>query len=138
VSARALGSAVLIEGEEALRYLKFAQLALVRKLERDGLKPHPELTAIADATCAALQSMSQVGQVDGSDEVVAQECSPDELIGTVEAAQILGVTRRQAVRLARSLDGQQLPNGTWVFRRGAVEDYRKARRDARSRSGTAA
>ena len=128
----------MIEGEAALKYLKFAAKAGVHKLEYNGTAAHPELVGIFEAAHAALLSVSQVGHVDGPDEVAAQECSPDELIGTVEAAQILGVTRRQTVRLARSLDGQQLPNGTWVFRRGAVEDYKEARRDARQGSGTAA
>lgn len=138
MTARALGSAVLIEGEVALKYLKFAAKAGVHKLEYNGTAAHPELVGIFEAAHTALLSVSHVGHVDGPEVCVEQECEPTDLIGTAEAAGILKMSRRHVVRIGTSLDGSQLANGQWVFRRGAVEDYREARRDARQRRRSAA
>ncbi|MDL9944281.1 hypothetical protein QSJ19_01515 [Gordonia sp. ABSL11-1] len=138
MTARALGSAVLIEGAEALRYLNHAQVELVRKLQRAGMQPHPELVAIAHAAHAAMLSLSKVGHVDGPEAGAEPEWSPTELISAADAAEILGVSRRHVVRIGTSLDGEQLANGHWVFRRGSVEDYAEGRRDEQRRRRTAA
>ncbi|WP_280471669.1 helix-turn-helix domain-containing protein [Nocardia cyriacigeorgica] len=48
----------------------------------------------------------------------------ENLIGTREAAAILGCSKRQAQRLAADLDGW-LVGGRWVFRRTDVDRYRQ-------------
>ncbi|MGW6034707.1 hypothetical protein ACWFOS_13670 [Gordonia terrae] len=124
MTARALGTAVLIEGETALRMAKYAAVAALEKLARAGMPPGPELVEIYEA---AKQAQSQPGHSDGPEIALAEDCSPTDLIDSATAAHILGVTRRQVVRLGATLDGTQLPNGYWTFHRGTVEDYARQR-----------
>lgn len=60
------------------------------------------------------------------------ELNQEELCDTAEAAHIMGVTERQARRLANDLDGRKVA-GVWTFRRQAVVDYAEAKRDGRTR-----
>lgn len=56
----------------------------------------------------------------GTKHVVEQQES--ELIGTTEAAQILGCSTRYVRRIHATLDGNRIGN-TWTFPREVVEDY---------------
>ncbi|MCF3940919.1 hypothetical protein [Gordonia tangerina] len=131
MSARALGTVVQVEDEASLRYLKFAALAALTEFKRRDKQPPPVLTELYHAAAEAYSSVAESGHEDGPEPLVVQPLSPEELIGSAEAATILGVTQRQIRRLSSTLDGEQLANGAWVFRRDTVEDYRQERRDAR-------
>jgi len=50
----------------------------------------------------------------------------DELIPVSEAAEILGISERQARRLSADLDGR-IVGGRWVFSKSAVIEYGKER-----------
>lgn len=52
----------------------------------------------------------------------------DHLIGSVEAAAILGISPRMAQRLATDLDGEKV-SGRWTFRRSTVIEYAEGKRD---------
>lgn len=52
----------------------------------------------------------------------------DELIDTVQAAQILEVSTRRIRGIAADLDGQQIA-GRWIFTRAAVTEYAQARKE---------
>ncbi len=138
MTARALGTVVQVEDETSLRYLKFAAVAGMEKLKRSGKSAPPVLTELYHAAAAAYSQVSEGGRGDGPEQTGVQSLSPTELIGTAEAADILGLTQRQIRRLGSTLDGEQMANGSWVFQRVAVEDYREARRDARQRRRSAA
>lgn len=60
----------------------------------------------------------------------AAEQSGNDLIGTPEAARILGCTRQHVRRLVADLDGQQV-SGRWCFERDVVVAYRDAKAEAR-------
>ncbi|TYQ02026.1 hypothetical protein [Gordonia paraffinivorans] len=131
--ARALGPVVMIEGEEALRLLKFAVKAGVAKHAYNGMRNHVLDVMFAAAT-EALAAMSESGHVDGQGPVDETDCDPTELIDANVAAEILGLSPRQVRRLGRTLGGKQLPNGCWTFHRGTVDDYVRERKRERSRS----
>ncbi|SIR98611.1 hypothetical protein [Williamsia sterculiae] len=130
MSARALGGAVLVEGTDALRAMKFGISAAARERRRNGMNPGPALAALLQVCDEAL---SHNGHQDRPDPLV-EEPSPVEVIDSATAAELTGYTRRHICRIGDSLGGQRLANGTWHFRRGAVEDYVRAR-DATRRSG---
>ena len=56
----------------------------------------------------------------------------EQVIGTVEASRILGVTPRHVGNLAKDLDGWQVGR-TWSFKWKTVMAYAEARRDGRLR-----
>lgn len=54
---------------------------------------------------------------------------PDsEMVGTAEAARILGCSTRHVRRLAADLDGQRTGRD-WIFRRATVTEYATARKE---------
>lgn len=58
------------------------------------------------------------------------ELDHDDLIGTAEAAALLGLTQRQVQRLKNDLGGAQL-SGRFIFARRQVVEYAEARREHR-------
>lgn len=66
----------------------------------------------------------------GPEPVVNQQDSEPERIGSAQAAQLIGCTRRHISRIATSLDGQ-LVVGRWTFDRATVIEYAQARREVR-------
>ena len=68
------------------------------------------------------RAKSQPGQCDTLTPAPRQHCETEELIGSQQAADILGVSKRQTQRLAADLDGR-LAGGHWVFDKKAVEAY---------------
>jgi len=56
------------------------------------------------------------------------ELKQNTLIGSVEAATLLGCTARHVRRIAADLEGQRV-EGVWVFRRQPVVDYANAKGD---------
>lgn len=67
------------------------------------------------------------GSADGTESIAPQADS--ELIGTTEAAQILGCSARFIRRIATDLDGHRI-EGQWIFNRKAVTDYAMAKQQA--------
>jgi hypothetical protein len=56
------------------------------------------------------------------------ELNPTELIGSVAAAAILGITQRRVQQIADDLDGRKVNgDGPYVFSRAAVIAYRDAK-----------
>ncbi|WP_199253858.1 helix-turn-helix domain-containing protein [Mycolicibacterium mengxianglii] len=66
--------------------------------------------------------MSDTGHETGCDEPELE--SEFLLIGSTEAAEILGLTTRHLGRLARDLDGEKISN-RWLFNRNTVIEYAK-------------
>ncbi|CPR11950.1 hypothetical protein BN971_03243 [Mycobacterium bohemicum DSM 44277] len=52
----------------------------------------------------------------------------DELITAKEAAEVLGLSKRQCQRIAADLGGR-IVGGRWLFGRAAVSEYAEGRRD---------
>jgi helix-turn-helix protein len=68
---------------------------------------------------AAELAMSHLGHQSDSDPA---ELHPDEPITAAQAAAILGLSRRQVQRIARTLDGR-IVCGRWLFNKQTVIDY---------------
>lgn len=131
---RVLGEAILIEGPEALLAVKYSVHAAMRARKRNGVAPFPESLALLASANKALDAVqSRIGREDGPDDL-DEALSDPELIDTTTAATILKVSPRQVRRLARTLEGKQLPTGGWVFERTTVEDYAGSRRYASRRA----
>lgn len=69
-------------------------------------------------------ALSPTGQETVAPQVDSE--SPDELIGTEQAAAILGLHPRTVRRIATDLDGQIVAN-RWCFTRTAVTEYAENR-----------
>lgn len=121
MSARALGDALLVEGANHLRSLKFALTAWSRQHRTNGMRPPPWLDELRTAVDTALEA-SNPGPTDVRN---TPQPAPSELnmIDTATAATILGCTDRHVRRIATSLGGHRTRNG-WYFDRDAVETYR--------------
>jgi hypothetical protein len=63
---------------------------------------------------------------------VEPELKAEKLIGAREAADILGMSKRQVQRLAADLDGQII-DGRWLFKERTVLTYAEARHDGKTR-----
>jgi hypothetical protein len=66
-------------------------------------------------------------------EGTAAELDPERLIGTTEAARILGVSPRQVRRIAKDLD-VETPGGRMAFRHSTVAEYAEEKRGRHSAS----
>ncbi|UGQ58967.1 hypothetical protein LSF60_05495 [Rhodococcus pyridinivorans] len=121
-----LGSALLLQGSSVLYVLR-ALKALIRAHAREQIAPPPEVLALLNACQAAvehLETLSDSRHDDTTSALVQQDSS--QHIGTKEAAAMLGVTQRQAQRLAPTLEGRRLASGAWVFDRDTVAAYAHA------------
>lgn len=109
-------------GIEDLRAARYCVAEVLRDRRR-AFKPIPEWLRRADTRLdAELQAaMSAAGQP------LAPEPPGSNLIGTAEAARILGCTPRTVRRLAADLDGQRVGQ-EWAFTRTAVTEYATARK----------
>lgn len=90
-----------------------------------GKPPGPQswLVGLVRALELEVVTMSRSRQ----DPMPVPPCSEhEELVGSREAATILGWTVRQVQRHAADLDAQKLPSGQLVFQRGIVNEYREA------------
>jgi hypothetical protein len=110
----------MIDVGEALRCARYLLSAYAgRTPPRRLVEHHRQLELLAG--CAS-----------GTESAAAQEQSG--LIGTREAAAILGVSTSYVRRIAETvLDGRRIACNSWIFERKVVEDY-AAERDHR-RSG---
>jgi len=130
-----LGENLLFRGGGVLEVLAGFN-SRVREVRAYGAQPSPRLLGMQRAAAVAAHGilgqaelMSHPRQRDTTSTDVQQDSTQTVHIGTKEAAQMLGVTQRQAQRLAATLDGRQLANGHLVFDRLTVQAYALAARD---------
>lgn len=105
-----LAPKVLLLTGDAVDALAYAATVAQRARQRNGLPASRALAALLTAA----------GQQD-TPETPALETEP-EWITTEEAARMLGVSNRQARRLAPALGGR-LTGGRWLLDRRAVEEH---------------
>jgi hypothetical protein len=110
----------MIDVGEALRCARYLLSAYGGRTPPRRLVEHYRHLELLAAGCAS-----------ATDETGA--ASQLELIGTAEAARLLGCTPAYVRRIATDLDGRRVSGNSWVFDRKAAEDY-AAQRDQR-RSG---
>lgn len=126
--------AVMLHGR-ALREVYFLAATGLRSVERHcgakGQVPEPGLRELVESigrTVAADRAMTRERR-DAMTAAIASADSQDSIpIDSSEAGRILGLSKRQTQRIARSLDGT-LVGGRWLFDRSTVESY-AAQRDA--------
>ncbi|MBZ4558587.1 helix-turn-helix domain-containing protein [Mycobacterium avium subsp. hominissuis] len=111
---------MLIDDPDELRWLYYCVGAAVRERELHHRHVTPCLRRLFDRADAA---MSESGHESACE---AEQSEPDVPITAREAADILGLSKRQCQRLAADLDGQ-LVGGRWQFSRAAVVEYQKGR-----------
>lgn len=107
---RVPAGAVLLDGP-ALDVARYAVTVAQRARARNGLPPSRALAGLADV-------LSPAGQADTPDEAPGEA---DDMT-TAEAAELLGVSRRTARRLAPALGGR-LVGGRWLLDRQAVTEH---------------
>lgn len=126
-----VGGAVLVQGKESLHQLAQCVLALMREMHRNGYAPPPALADLLTKAHAA--RMSDNGHELVSYQVLqahSESQDVDDWIDVAEAARILGVSERQARRLALNLlPGQAKRIGnTRALRRAPVLALAEQRR----------
>ncbi len=95
---------------------------LIDRRARAGIPVPVWMTRLAGhLNLAAL--VSDTGQEIGSDPTSLET---QDLIGSVQAARLLGISPRQLQRLAADLDGQKIC-GRWAFQAQVVREYAQAR-----------
>ncbi|MFX1757245.1 helix-turn-helix domain-containing protein [Rhodococcus sp. As11] len=107
-----LAPGVLLLTGDAVQALAYAVQVAQRARQRNGLPPSRALAALASAA----------GQQD-TEPASALETEP-EWITTEEAARMLGISDRQARRLAPRLGGR-LTGGRWLLDRRAVTEHQE-------------
>jgi hypothetical protein len=129
-AVQVLGAGLLLQGSAVLNARR-AVRSLIRAHQREQIAPPPEVVALLSACERAAENLEAMSASRHGDTTSspAQQDSPSQHIGTKEAAAMLGVTQRQAQRLAATLDGRRLASGVWVFDRDAVAAYLRARNE---------
>lgn len=110
-----------MSSDEHLQASLYCAAELIRSHQRTS-RPIPDWLRRHHAR---LDALSQLGQENDSD---TEQLDDDKLITAREAAQMLGVSKRQCQRIAADLDGE-LIGGRWLFGRNAVVQYAEGRRD---------
>lgn len=113
---------MFIDDPDEIRWLYYLAGAAVRERELNQRQVTPCLRRLFGRADAA---MSDSGHESGCE---AGQSEPDVPITAREAADILGLSKRQCQRLAADLDGQ-LVDGRWQFSRAAVVEYQEGRAD---------
>jgi hypothetical protein len=96
---------------------------LIRDRQRRG-QPVPEWLRRHLARCEAAVAVSRSGHEINGD---TSQLDRDDLIDAQEAARMIGISKRQAQRLAHDICGL-LIGGRWVFNKATVAEYAEARR----------
>ncbi|WP_432677404.1 hypothetical protein ACRAJ3_19615 [Rhodococcus pyridinivorans] len=113
-----LGDAVLLQGRAVDAAYLAAAATIAQLSERDAPIPAPLSSLLAVCRDASTNRHD--------DDALPVIPAPSEQIDTHEAAKLLDRTPRSIQRIARSLDGRKL-NGTWIFDRATVLEYRTMR-----------
>jgi len=132
-----IGPAVILQGLALLdtRALVIRGIKDVQRM--DGITPHPRLLALVSAIDAAIIAGEASDQRHPDPPRVSLEgiCGEQsEIIGTRQAAQILGTSARQVQRIAASLNGYRLPSRCWTFSKLDVQSYLEQRNLANERT----
>lgn len=129
-----LGDAVLLQGPALLQCRALVFKAVRDSSKRDGIVPSANtrdlLQALDEAASAyrACRQMSPIRHDDMPFQPNVKESDTELVgIGTATVANILGVTVRQAQRLAGRLGAQKTLSGSLSFDRVTVLEYRKLR-----------
>lgn len=107
--------AVLTASELSLARAAVAE-AVVRRRQRRELVP-----AAMHELLARLDGLLLTSAVSGT--AAERDSAKSELIGTAEAARILGCCQEWVRRIGTKLSGEQV-GGRWVYPREAVEEHR--------------
>ncbi|WP_068274785.1 helix-turn-helix domain-containing protein [Aldersonia kunmingensis] len=122
-----LGTAVLLDGAAVAEAYWLVSLGR-RAVSLNGYTDRPGFEELQCILKRATEAHRQHQESRKRHDDVAQpplRADSEQLIGTTEVADILGVGLRQVQRIARSLDGRRI--GTrWVFDRDAVRAYHAA------------
>jgi len=124
-----LGPAVLLQGL-ALKDTRSLITRAVREIRRqDGIIAPPRLTILLEALERAISAEhpSPPGRTDTPDITDTPFLDEQLLIGSSEAANILGISSRQAQRLAITLGGKRSASRCWTYSRLEVEAYLQQR-----------
>lgn len=106
-----VGPVVLLAGP-AVPAALYAVRVAQRERRRDGLPPSRALDRLAGV-------LSPGGHEDMPAEPIDE---PEPMMSTSEAAALLGVSRRQATRLAPQLDGR-FTGGRWLIPSRTLDDH---------------
>lgn len=120
-----LANAVVLSGP-ALADTYYLICAGIRYTRRNGYTPD-RFRALQN-TLGAAAAAAHTGHRDDAPTPTPAHSPQEDLIGAQEAAHMLGLSKRQVQRIARSLDGR-LAGGRWVFDRAAVAAYHAHRKD---------
>lgn len=111
---------MFIDDPDELRWLYYCVGAAIREREIQHRHVTPCLQRLFNRAHAAVSDLGH------ESDCGAEQSEPDVPITAREAADILGVSKRQCQRLAADLDGQ-LVDGRWQFSRAAVVEYQEGR-----------
>lgn len=121
--AEHLGAGVILLRGQAVRDMYLLVSIAIRKMTTEGYKVEPKLFELQQELLhglnAATDELSRRRQGDVAKEPIPQQLS----IGSAEAAEILGCSRRHVQRIARSLDGRRTGAGALEFDRNVVMAY---------------
>jgi len=120
--------AVLLQGLAVLDTYYLLAMGL-RAVRSKGGTPAPRLDtlqALLRTAATAERDASQAGHDDVAPEVQGAGSPQADEVSTTEAADLLGIGRRQVQRLAHDLDGRKI-GGVWLFDRRAIQCYQRVR-----------
>jgi Helix-turn-helix domain len=109
---------------EHFRAAVYCASAVIRDRQLRGQPVHDWLRRHL-ARCEAAVAMSRSGQE--FEGAPSQLDDLEDLIDVRKVASMLGISKRQAQRLGRDLDGVRI-GGRWVFRKATVREYMEAKR----------
>lgn len=126
MTARCLGPGVVLVEAEHIAVLRYAVATAVREKRRVGMAPSPALVELHQAAEHAYRQAMSLTRHDDTPPAPVEQ--PSTWIDTDQAARILGVTRRQAQRLARTLDARRVGQA-WTFDPDRVHEYQRKKRN---------
>lgn len=107
-----------------------ARYYVAEAVRRRRLTGQPLQVAAVSRLLAALADQTASGHGTSSATSRAEQSEPDDLIGIVEAAALIGCTPRHCRRLAHQLDGIRVGTRSWVFNRHTVTNYAEGKHHA--------
>lgn len=116
MSVQRLEGVVLLSGD-SIEAARFAVRVTIAARQRNGQRVPAEIAELA-------RELSVYGQRDTTAENVGNSGTQADWISTQEVARMLGISERQARRLAPELGGT-LHAGRWLIDRTAVTHYRQ-------------
>lgn len=119
----------LTEREVQAAYYGLAHYVRQQRIQR---RPVP---ASVERLYRRIDAAIRTPMSDSGHQITAVPTQSDVWITAREAADILGVSKRQAQRLHADLDGQ-LIGGRWLFKRETVREYAHERTSGRDGAGT--